>query len=74
MTEATGQIVQVTGGVVDVSFEGSKPLPYIFDALEIPIGEGQDPLVLRMQKITLVRAGCALWRWMPPMACAVVPR
>lgn len=47
MTEATGRIAQVTGGVVDVDF-GSNPLPNIYDAIEI-IQEGKDPLVLEVQ-------------------------
>ena len=48
MADATGKIVQVTGGVVDVDFSGS-PLPELFYALEIPI-EGQDlPMVLEVQ-------------------------
>ncbi len=48
MADATGKIVQVTGGVVDVDFSGN-PLPELFFALEIPI-EGQDlPMVLEVQ-------------------------
>ncbi|MEN8240562.1 MAG: F0F1 ATP synthase subunit beta, partial [Chloroflexota bacterium] len=47
MTEATGRIAQVTGGVVDVDF-GSNPLPNVYDAIEI-IQEGKDPLVLEVQ-------------------------
>ena len=47
MTEATGRIAQVTGGVVDVDF-GSNPLPDVYDAIEIVL-EGQDPLVLEVQ-------------------------
>ncbi len=48
MAQATGRIVQVTGGVVDVDF-GDNKLPEIYDALEIPI-EGEDyPIVLEVQ-------------------------
>ncbi len=47
MTEATGRIVQVTGGVVDVDFSGS-PLPEVYHAIEV-IVEGQRPLVLEVQ-------------------------
>lgn len=47
MAEATGQVVQVTGGVVDVDF-GSNALPLIYDAIEV-IREGQAPLVLEVQ-------------------------
>jgi F-type H+-transporting ATPase subunit beta len=48
MAEATGQIVQVTGGVVDVDF-GSNPLPELFHALEIPLEDEELPLVLEVQ-------------------------
>ena len=48
MAEATGKIVQVTGGVVDVDFEGN-PLPDIFDALEVPLEGEVYPLVLEVQ-------------------------
>jgi F-type H+-transporting ATPase subunit beta len=47
MAEATGQIVQVTGGVVDVDFSGHR-MPELFHALEIPI-EGEKPMVLEVQ-------------------------
>ena len=48
MAEATGRIVQVTGGVVDVSF-GGNPLPDIYYALEIPLEGKEYPLVLEVQ-------------------------
>ncbi len=47
MAEATGQVVQVTGGVVDVDF-GSNSLPLVYDAIEV-VREGQAPLVLEVQ-------------------------
>jgi len=47
MAEATGRIVQVLGGVVDVDF-GDNPLPNIYDAIEI-VQEGSSPLVLEVQ-------------------------
>ena len=47
MAEATGRIVQVTGGVVDVDFSGS-PMPDIYYALEIPQEDAQ-PTVLEVQ-------------------------
>ena len=47
MAEATGRIVQVTGGVVDVDFSGS-PMPDIYYALEIPLEDSQ-PTVLEVQ-------------------------
>lgn len=48
MARLTGQITQVTGGVVDVEFPVGQ-LPNIYDALEIP-REGQLPLVLEVEK------------------------
>ena len=48
MAEATGRIIQVTGGVVDVDFEGNS-LPNIYDALEIPLEGKEYPLVLEVQ-------------------------
>ena len=47
MAEATGRVVQVTGGVVDVDFDINQ-LPEIYDAIEI-IREGQAPVVLEVQ-------------------------
>jgi F-type H+-transporting ATPase subunit beta len=47
MADVTGQVVQVTGGVVDVDF-GDSPLPNIYDAVEV-LPEGQAPLVLEVQ-------------------------
>ena len=47
MAEATGRVVQVTGGVVDVDF-GKNKLPEVYDAIEI-IREGDIPVVLEVQ-------------------------
>ena len=47
MAEATGRVVQVTGGVVDVDF-GKNKLPEVYDAIEI-IREGETPVVLEVQ-------------------------
>jgi F-type H+-transporting ATPase subunit beta len=47
MAEATGRVVQVTGGVVDVDF-GANILPGIYDAIEIITDDGS-PLVLEVQ-------------------------
>ena len=45
---ASGQVVQVTGGVVDVVFpEGD--LPEIFEAIEIPRAD-QAPMILEVEK------------------------
>lgn len=48
MTKATGRVVQIQGGVVDVEFSAGE-LPEIFEALEIPL-EDREPLVLEVQK------------------------
>lgn len=47
MTEATGQVVQVTGGVVDVDF-GESALPSVYDAIEVVL-DNEDRLVLEVQ-------------------------
>jgi F-type H+-transporting ATPase subunit beta len=48
MKELSGQVVQIQGGVVDVSFpEGN--LPGIYEAVELPRADG-DPLILEVQK------------------------
>jgi len=47
MAEATGRVVQVQGGVVDVCFPDDR-LPEIYDAVEIPRQDGA-PLVLEVQ-------------------------
>jgi F-type H+-transporting ATPase subunit beta len=49
MATATGRVVQVLGGVVDVEFP-AESLPAIYDAIEVERGEGQSPLVLEVQK------------------------
>ena len=48
MAKATGRIVQVLGGVVDVEFPADE-LPVIYHALEIP-RENQAPMILEVQK------------------------
>jgi F-type H+-transporting ATPase subunit beta len=48
MPGATGQIVQVLGGVVDVEFPPDA-LPEIFEAIEVP-GDGDSTLILEVQK------------------------
>ncbi len=48
MVKATGRVVQVLGGVVDVEFSPEQ-LPEIYEAIEIP-RDGQPPLVLEVQK------------------------
>ncbi|MBE0408160.1 MAG: F0F1 ATP synthase subunit beta [Anaerolineales bacterium] len=45
---ATGKVVQVLGGVVDVEFPPDQ-LPDIYYAVEVP-REGDDPLILEVQK------------------------
>ncbi len=48
MVNASGRIVQVQGGVVDVQFPPGE-LPQIYDALEVPRQSGA-PLVLEVQR------------------------
>jgi len=48
MAKATGRIIQIQGGVVDVEFAATE-LPDIYEALEIPV-DGQLPLILEVQK------------------------
>jgi F-type H+-transporting ATPase subunit beta len=48
MAQATGRVVQVLGGVVDVEFPREN-LPEIYDAVEVQ-REGDDPLVLEVEK------------------------
>lgn len=48
MAQATGRVVQVLGGVVDVEFP-SESLPEIYEAVEVP-RENDVPLVLEVEK------------------------
>jgi F-type H+-transporting ATPase subunit beta len=48
MAEATGRVVQVFGGVVDVEFP-SERLPEIYEAVEVQRAD-QEPLVLEVEK------------------------
>src|SRR3989304_1053411 len=48
MEEATGRVVQIQGGVVDVEFPKDE-FPNLFDAIEIPRESGI-PIVLEVQK------------------------
>jgi F-type H+-transporting ATPase subunit beta len=48
MAEATGRVVQVLGGVVDVEFP-RESLPDIYDAVEVQ-REDDEPLVLEVEK------------------------
>ena len=48
MAKATGQIIQIQGGVVDVSFPAGE-LPDLFEALEIH-RDGKKPIVLEVEK------------------------
>jgi len=44
----TGRVMQIQGGVVDVAFS-EHDMPDIYEALEVPLGEGES-LVLEVQK------------------------
>lgn len=48
IAQATGRIVQIMSGVVDVEFPPDQ-LPEIYDAIEVP-RDGQDSLVLEVQR------------------------
>lgn len=48
MDEATGRVVQVLGGVVDIEFP-SEHLPGIYDAVEVS-RDGDAPLILEVEK------------------------
>lgn len=48
MAEIQGRISQVLGAVVDVDFPAGE-LPEIFEAIRVPLGEGQEDLVLEVQ-------------------------
>jgi len=48
MAKATGRVVQILGGVVDVEFPAEQ-LPEIYEAVEV-LREGEEPLVLEVQK------------------------
>ena len=48
MARATGRVIQIQGGVVDVVFPIGE-LPDVFEAIEVP-RERQDPLILEVQK------------------------
>ena len=49
MAKATGRVVQVLGGVVDVEFP-AESMPAIYDAIEVDRGDGQSPLILEVEK------------------------
>lgn len=48
MDEATGRVVQVLGGVVDIEFPAEN-LPEIYDAVEVS-RDGDEPLILEVEK------------------------
>lgn len=48
MAELKGTIAQILGNVVDVEFVEGQ-LPAIFEALRVPLGEGQEDLILEVQ-------------------------
>jgi len=49
MANASGKVVQILGGVVDVAFPSGN-LPEIYEAVEIPVEGESEPLVLEVQK------------------------
>jgi F-type H+-transporting ATPase subunit beta len=48
MEKATGKVVQILGGVVDVAFE-ENDIPVLYEAIEIP-REGKGPVTLEVEK------------------------
>jgi F-type H+-transporting ATPase subunit beta len=48
MAKATGRVIQIQGGVVDVEFPTGE-LPMVFEAIEVP-RQQQEPLILEVQK------------------------
>ena len=51
MTKQTGEIVQIIGPVIDVSFENAESLPQIYDALEITRPNGEKIIIEVQQHI-----------------------
>jgi len=49
MAKNKGHVVQILGGVVDVEFSPDQ-LPEIYEAIEVPTGDGGEPLILEVQK------------------------
>lgn len=49
MAKATGRIIQIQGGVVDVEFPADE-LPAIYEALEISVAGQDQPMILEVQK------------------------
>ena len=48
MEKATGHVVQILGGVVDVAFT-ENDIPVLYEAIEIP-REGKEPVTLEVEK------------------------
>ena len=48
MANATGRVVQILGGVVDVEFP-KEDVPELFEAIEVE-RPGDDPIILEVQK------------------------
>ncbi|HSJ87345.1 MAG TPA: F0F1 ATP synthase subunit beta [Anaerolineales bacterium] len=48
MADATGRVVQILGGVVDVEFP-AEDVPQLFEAIEVE-RDGKEPLILEVQK------------------------
>jgi F-type H+-transporting ATPase subunit beta len=48
-SEIKGKVAQILGAVVDVEFPSDGPLPEIYDAIRVPLGEGKDDLILEVQ-------------------------
>ncbi|NMB88504.1 MAG: F0F1 ATP synthase subunit beta, partial [Chloroflexi bacterium] len=49
MNQATGRVVQILGGVVDVQFP-EDDLPVIYEALEVLVPDQEEPFILEVQR------------------------
>jgi F-type H+-transporting ATPase subunit beta len=49
MSEIQGHVKQILGNVVDIAFTLGDPLPDIYHAVRVPMGDGQDDLILEVQ-------------------------
>jgi F-type H+-transporting ATPase subunit beta len=49
MNEIQGTVVQVLGSVVDIGFNPVDPLPDIYHAIRVPLGDSKEDLILEVQ-------------------------
>ncbi len=69
MTQLVGEVIQIIGPVVDISFErAGNNLPDIHDALEVTRDDGQ--VMLWNASCISVRIPSGPSPWIQPMVCA----